>query len=69
MVLGSTPRISACRLTMMLSQEALGRAYVQFARRLDEAVAPVATHKHSMNMLILTDYVFQILPSMKVAQT
>ena len=27
----------------MLSQEALGRAYVQFARRLDEAIAPVAT--------------------------
>ena len=25
-------------------------------------LVPYSTHKHSMNMLILTDYVFQILP-------
>ena len=32
-------------------------------------LVPYSTHKHSMNILILTDYVFQILPPMKVAQT
>ena len=32
-------------------------------------LVPYSTHKHSMNILILTDYAFQILPPMKMAQT
>ena len=32
-------------------------------------LVPYSTHKHSMNMLILTDYVFRILPPIKDSQT
>ena len=32
-------------------------------------LVPYKTHKHSMNMLILTDYVFQILPPKNGSQT
>ena len=31
-------------------------------------LAPYSTHKHSMNMLILTDYIFQILPPKNESQ-
>ena len=33
------------------------------------SLVPYSTHKHSMNMLILTDYVFRILPPIKNSQT
>ena len=32
-------------------------------------LVPYSTHKHSMNMLILTDYIFQILPPMNGPET
>lgn len=32
-------------------------------------LVPYSTHKHSVNMLILTDYVFRILPPIKDSQT
>ena len=32
-------------------------------------LVPYSTHKHSMNMLILTDYVFRILPPIEESQT